>query len=139
MALDGLERLLKEKYPSRPLKSLGNKNPSVNFIRYADDFIVTGRSKDLLEREIKPLIEQFLRERGLELSPTKTIITHVETGFDFFGQNVRRYPDGKRRIKPSKKNVKRFLGDIRRTIKAALGFICRRSDQATQPQNTRLG
>jgi len=121
MALDGLERLLKEKYPSRPLKSLGNKNPSVNFIRYADDFIVTGRSKDLLEREVKPLIEQFLRERGLELSPTKTIITHVETGFDFLGQNVRRYPDGKRRIKPSKKNVKRFLDDIRRTIKAALG------------------
>jgi RNA-directed DNA polymerase len=121
MALDGLERLLKEKYPSRPLKSLGNKNPSVNFIRYADDFIVTGRSKDLLEKEIKPAIEQFLRERGLELSPTKTIITHVETGFDFLGQNVRRYPDGKRRIKPSKKNVKTFLNGIRRTIKAALG------------------
>jgi len=93
MALDGLERLLKEKYPSRPLKSLGNKNPLVNFIRYADDFIVTGRSKDLLERELNPLIEQFLRERGLELSPTKTIITHVETGFDFLGQNVRRYPE----------------------------------------------
>lgn len=121
MALDGLERLLNEKYPSRPLKSLGNKNPSVNFIRYADDFIVTGRSKDLLEREVKPLIEQFLRERGLELSPTKTIITHVETGFDFLGQNVRRYPDGKRRIKPSKKNVKTFLDGIRGTIKAALG------------------
>jgi RNA-directed DNA polymerase len=121
LALDGLERLLKEKYPSRPLKSLGNKNPSVNFIRYADDFIVTGRSKDLLERDVKPLIEQFLRERGLELSPTKTVITHVETGFDFLGQNVRRYPDGKRRIKPSKKNVKNFLDDIRRTIKAALG------------------
>lgn len=121
MALDGLERLLKEKYPWRPLKSLGNKNPSVNFIRYADDFIVTGRSKDLLEREVKPLIEQFLRERGLELSPTKTVITHVKTGFDFLGQNVRRYPDGKRRIKPSKKNVKRFLDDIRGTIKAALG------------------
>jgi RNA-directed DNA polymerase len=121
MALDGLERVLKEKYPSRPLKSWDNKNPSVNFIRYADDFIVTGRSKDLLERDVKPLIEQFLRERGLELSPTKTVITHVKIGFDFLGQNVRRYPDGKRRIKPSKKNVKTFLDDIRRTIKAALG------------------
>jgi RNA-directed DNA polymerase len=122
MALDGLERVLKEKYPSRKLlKSLDNKNPSVNFIRYADDFIVTGRSKDLLERESKPLIEQFLRERGLELSPTKTVITHVKTGFDFLGQNVRRYPDGKRRIKPSKKNVETFLDDARRTIKTALG------------------
>ncbi len=69
-ALDGLERVLKEKYPSRrPVKSFGGKNPSVNFIRYADDFIVTSKSKELLEREIKPLIEQFLQERGLELSP----------------------------------------------------------------------
>jgi len=121
-ALDGLERVLKEKYPSRrPVKSFGGKNPSVNFIRYADDFIVTSKSKELLERDIKPLIERFLQERGLELSPTKTVITHVKDGFDFLGQNVRRYPDGKRRIKPSKKNVKTFLDDIRRTIKAALG------------------
>jgi len=75
----------------------------------------------LLERDVKPLIERFLRERGLELSPAKTVITHVNTGFDFLGQNVRRYPDGKRRIKPSKKNVRTFLGNIRRIIKAALG------------------
>ena len=116
-ALDGLERVLKEKYPSRrPVKSFGGKNPSVNFIRYADDFIVTSKSKELLERDIKPLIERFLQERGLELSPTKTVITYVKDGFDFLGQNVRRYPDGKRRIKPSKKNVKTFLDDVRRNF-----------------------
>ena len=55
-------------------------------------------SKELLEEEIKPIVEQFLQERGLELSPTKTVITHVEKGFDFLGQNVRRYPNGKLRI-----------------------------------------
>ena len=121
-ALDGLERVLKEKYPSRrPVKSFGGKNPSVNFIRYADDFVVTSKSKELLERDIKPLIEQFLRERGLELSPSKTVITHVKDGFDFLGQTVRRYPDGKLRVKPSKKNVKAFLEDVRKTIKASLG------------------
>jgi RNA-directed DNA polymerase len=121
-ALDGLERVLKDKYPARrPVKALGGKTPSVNFVRYADDFIVTSKSKELLERDIKPLIEHFLRERGLELSPMKTVITHVEKGFDFLGQNVRRYPDGKLRIKPSKKNVRTFLEDIRKTIKAALG------------------
>jgi len=94
----------------------------VNFIRYADDFVITGKSKELLEGEVKPLVEQFLQERGLELSPTKTVITHVEKGFDFLGQNVRRYPNGKLLIKPSRKNVKTFLDGIRRTIKAALGF-----------------
>jgi RNA-directed DNA polymerase len=122
-ALDGLEQLLKEKYPKgRPLKSLKGIRPCVNLIRYADDFVITGKSKELLEGEVKPLVEQFLQKRGLELSPTKTVITHVEKGFDFLGQNVRRYPNGKLLIKPSKKNVKTFLGGIRRTIKAALGM-----------------
>ena len=122
-ALDGMERLLKEKFPPRrPLPSLGGKLPCVNFIRYADDFIITGRTKELLEGEIKPLVEQFLHERGLELSPVKTVITHVEQGFDFLGQNVRKYPNGKLLIKPSRKNVKVFLGGIRKTIKAGLGM-----------------
>jgi RNA-directed DNA polymerase len=114
---------LKEKFPtSRPLPSLGGKSPCVNLIRYADDFIITGRTKELLEGEVKPLIEQFLLERGLELSPRKTIITHVEQGFDFLGQNVRKYPNGKLLIKPSKKNIKTFLDGIRGNIKAALGM-----------------
>jgi RNA-directed DNA polymerase len=122
-ALDGLERLLKEKFPTRrPLSSLGGKFPCVNLIRYADDFIITGRTKELLEGEIKPLVEQFLQKRGLALSPAKTVITHVGKGFDFLGQNVRKYPNGKLLIKPSKKNVKTFLGGIRKTIKAALGM-----------------
>src|ERR1017187_9645100 len=122
-ALDGLERVLREKYPAATrLKSVGNQRPSVNFIRYADDFVITGKSKELLEGEVKFLVEQFLQERGLELSPTKTVITHVEKGFDFLGQNVRRYPNGKLLIKPSKKNIKTFLDGIRRTIKATLGM-----------------
>src|SRR5437660_421329 len=122
-ALDGLERLLKDKFPPRkPLSSLGGKLPCVNLIRYADDFIITGRSKELLEGEIQPLVEQSLQPRGLELSPAKTVITHVDKGFDFLGQNVRKYPNGKVLIKPSKKNIKTFLDGIRGKIKAALGM-----------------
>src|SRR6202022_4270027 len=122
-ALDGLERLLKEKFPTnKPLSSLGGKLPCVNLIRYADDFIITGRPKDFLEEEKKSPVEQFLQERGLELSPAKTVITHVEKGFDFLGQNVRKYPNGKLLIKPSKKNVKVFLDGIRKIIKGALGM-----------------
>ena len=121
-ALDGLERLLKGKYPTGTrLRSLGGKYPSVNLIRYADDFVITGKTKELLEGEIKPLVEQFLRERGLELSPTKTVVTNVTQGFDFLGQNVRRYPNGKLLIKPSRKSIQRFLAGIREIIKAALG------------------
>ena len=94
----------------------------MHFIRYADDFIITGRTKELLEEQVKPLVEQFLQLRGLELSPKKTVITHVEQGFDFLGQNVRKYPKGKLLIKPSKKNVKTFLDGIRKIIKASLGL-----------------
>jgi RNA-directed DNA polymerase len=52
-----------------------------------------------VQKEIKPLVEQFLQERGLDLSPAKTVITHVEKGFDFLGQNVCKYPNGKLLIK----------------------------------------
>jgi RNA-directed DNA polymerase len=63
--------------------------------RWADDFIITGSSKELLEHEVKPLVEAFLQERGLELSLEKTRITPVKTGFDFLGQQVRKYGNGK--------------------------------------------
>ena len=122
-ALDGLERLLRKKFPEGTrLKSLGGKSASVNFIRYADDFVITSKSKEILEGKVQPVVEQFLQQRGLELSPKKTVITHVEKGFDFLGQNVRRYPNGKLLIKPSKKNLKTFLDGIRQTIRNARGM-----------------
>src|SRR5439155_22151785 len=65
---------------------------------YADDFIVTGRSKVLLEYGVQPLVEHFWSERGLELSHEKTRITHIQTGFDFLGQNLRRYATTGRNI-----------------------------------------
>ncbi len=80
MVLDGLEKKLREKYPKATPKS---RNAKVNFVRYCDDFIITGSSKELLATEVKPIVEQFLAERGLELSPEKTTITHISNGFDF--------------------------------------------------------
>jgi RNA-directed DNA polymerase len=65
-------------------------------------------------------LERGLRERGLELSSEKTRITHIEEGFDFLGQNVRKYKTGKRRtllIKPARKNVHAHLEKIREIIK----------------------
>jgi RNA-directed DNA polymerase len=117
LALDGLERLLASHYSKT---SRAGKRAKVNFVRYADDFIVTGSSQELLEQEVKPLVEQFMRERGLELSPEKTVITHIEQGFDFLGQTIRKYRYGKRAkffITPSKKNVKAFLLKVRTRIK----------------------
>jgi RNA-directed DNA polymerase len=121
MTLDGLENVLKSTFreDTNRKNAEGRRtyySPKVNLIRYADDFIITGISKDLLEKEVKPLVEEFLAKRGLALSQEKTNITHIEEGFDFLGQNVRKY-DGKMLIKPSKKNVLKFLGDIREAIR----------------------
>jgi RNA-directed DNA polymerase len=112
LTLDGLERTIQA-----PFQTTGRarKAVKVNVVRYADDFIVTGSSQELLEQQIKPLIEKFLSERGLELSPEKTCITHIENGFDFLGQNVRKY-NGKLLIKPASKNVRALLDKVRGII-----------------------
>src|SRR5439155_8049517 len=116
LPLDSLEKMLIEHFP----KVKTGNGALMNFVRYADDFIVTGRTKQLLEQEVKPLIEQFMSERGLQLSSEKTTIAHIEDGFDFLGQNVRKYKAGKRHkllIKPSNKNVQAHLEKIREIIK----------------------
>src|SRR5262249_16414910 len=81
MALDGLERILRKKFPHSGARATKGKNKQVNLVRFADDFIITGISKEVLEEEVKPLVTDFLQQRGLELSEEKTRITHIEEGF----------------------------------------------------------
>lgn len=114
LALDGLEDLLQSHFGKKNTKA--SYKTKVNYVRYADDFIITGISKELLEDEVKPLVEAFMAERGLTLAPEKTLLTHIDDGFDFLGQNVRKY-DGKLLIKPSHKNVKTLLKKIRDIVK----------------------
>ena len=113
--MDGLERLLKNKF--KRYWSKGRQiNPKVNLVRYADDFIITGASEELLRNEVLPLVKEFMHERGLELSDEKTVITNIHDGFDFLGCNIRKYGD-KLLTKPSKQNVKSIMRKIRGTIK----------------------
>ncbi len=112
LTLDGLERAVHDAVPRRS---------RVNFVRYADDFIITGKSRRLLEEQVKPAVEAFLRVRGLELSSEKTVITHLTQGFTFLGQTFRRR--GKvLRITPAKEGVLaliRKVGTLIRTHVAA--------------------
>lgn len=114
-ALDGLEEALAARFGRKG--SHNSKGNKVNLVRYADDFIVTGASRELLETEALPLVRDFLASRGLRLSVEKTHITHVDQGFDFLGWNVRKY-DGKMLIKPSRKNVKAFLAKVREVVRS---------------------
>lgn len=114
LTLDGLEALLTEKFPRRQEKGVWI-HPKVHLVRYADDFIITGNSPEWLVTEVRPLVEEFLRERGLELSAEKTHVTRIQDGFDFLGQNIRKY-GGKLLVTPSKKNTKAFLTKVREVI-----------------------
>jgi len=118
MTLDGIETMLADKYhkneSGKTNKKLSSKN-KVNFVRYADDFIVTANTEEIA-KEAKELIKEFLKDRGLELSDEKTLITPIDTGFDFLGWNFRKY-NGKLLVKPSKKSIEKVIDKIRDTIK----------------------
>jgi len=111
MTLDGLEARLAEKFPRAKMTGL-----KMNMVRYADDFIITGRTKEWLENEVQPVVVEFLAARGLVLSPEKTKVTHIKDGFDFLGWNIRKY-NGKLLMKPSNANVKGHLDKVRDIIK----------------------
>ena len=116
MTLDGLERILRERFPTRRKENGKILFYKVNFVRYADDFIITGESPELLKNEVLPIVRAFLTVRGLQLSEEKTLITHIDDGFDFLGKNIRKY-NGKLLIKPSKASVTSFLQKVRSIIK----------------------
>ncbi|EBD6544506.1 group II intron reverse transcriptase/maturase [Salmonella enterica] len=111
MALDGLEPLLRKTFGK--LNTPKARKYKVNYVRYADDFVVSGINPEVLQYEVLPLIKEFMAERGLELSTEKTLITSIESGFDFLGQNIRKYR-GKILIKPSRKSLKHFCQEIKR-------------------------
>jgi RNA-directed DNA polymerase len=111
MTLDGLEAVVRSAVPRRS---------RVNFIRYADDFIITGKSKRLLEENVKPAVEKFLAERGLSLSEEKTVITYVKKGFTFLGQTFRKH-GGKLHITPSKEGVLALVRKVGTIIRKHVG------------------
>ncbi len=99
---------------------LKTRKLKVGVVRYADDFIITGASKEVLETIVRPWVEGFLAVRGLRLSEAKTKIVHIDEGFDFLGWNFRKYSE-KLLIKPSKKNVQAFYEKLRKVIGDNLG------------------
>ena len=107
MTLDGIEKILEERFPK----------VKVHFIRYSDDFLVTVPSKEIAN-EVREIICDFLAIRGLELSPEKTVITHIDSGFDFLGWNFRKYK-GKLLIKPSQKSIKSITQKLKTIVSKA--------------------
>jgi RNA-directed DNA polymerase len=114
MVLDGLETVLKRQFPRW-------KGYKVNFIRYADDFIITSSSKEVIRNEIVPVVKDFLKVRGLVLSEDKSKITHINEGFDFLSQNIRKYK-GKLLIRPSRQSVQSFKDKLKALLRSHRGI-----------------
>jgi len=85
-ALNGMQNALNKVFCKQVSNSSNKTNyfSSINLIRYAGDFIVTGQSQRQLET-VKKVLSEFLLPRGLELHPDKTKIVHINEGFDFLG------------------------------------------------------
>ncbi len=126
LVLDGLEGCVQGSRASKHRRA-----HNINFVRYADDFIVTASSEAVLREEIIPKINAFLEPRGVRLSEQKTKVTHISQGFDFLGQTIRKFERrdgrlGKIQITPSRASFK--------AIKAKVKAICKASGGLTQAQ-----
>ncbi|MET0102586.1 MAG: group II intron reverse transcriptase/maturase [Sedimenticola sp.] len=86
-------------------------------VRYADDFVVITNDGIKGVRRTKQEIKAFLEgELKLTLSEEKTLITHVNKGYDFLGFNVRRVkPEGRWvvHLRPTQKSVQRVKAKIK--------------------------
>jgi RNA-directed DNA polymerase len=96
-------------------------------VRYADDFVCFCKTKEDAER-VQGILVEWLKERGLTLSPEKTKIVHLTEGFEFLGFHIRHYPapltsrtGWKLLIKPSKKSAQKVRDHLREEWDKARG------------------
>ncbi|HNB73558.1 MAG TPA: group II intron reverse transcriptase/maturase [Acidobacteriota bacterium] len=119
IALDGMEAWLTTHTRTRCYQYEGKTTkqvvPTYGFIRYADDFVITAKTKEDIEA-IVPKVSEWLALRGLKLNEEKTRIGSVAEGFDFLGFNIRQYR-GKCLIKPQKEKVQAKVKELKEWLR----------------------
>jgi RNA-directed DNA polymerase len=137
IALHGLEEVVARAFPKTRRRAGTKVQWTPTVIRYADDFVVFHQDLGVIER-CKEVIQEWLRDMGLELKPSKTVISHTleehagQVGFDFLGFTVRQVRVGKHHsgrngrrqllgfktlIKPSKAKVKQHHAQLRHLLR----------------------
>lgn len=98
-------------------------NGLVQLIRYADDFLLLTNGTRDQAQAIKEEFQQILENLGLELAVDKTMITHLNDGFDFLGFHIQReqvpqYQGRKRNvyIRPTEKNIERLKQKVTKML-----------------------
>jgi RNA-directed DNA polymerase len=108
-----------QSFPPGRRSSLRRKGqPTYRLIRYADDFVLmvkgTRAQAEALKEEIATLLAKMLR---LTLSAEKTLVTHIDAGFDFLGFRIQRKAHGGRQHVYTFASRKAFDA-VRRAVKA---------------------
>lgn len=120
------------------IKKGRGKAPWVHLVRYADDFVVTAVSKRMLRGPITQCINEFLKERGLQLNTEKTTITNLKQGFNFLGFHFKLFSFAKAKsgsgyvflVQPAKANIKKIKAKVKRVVTASKNLSA--VDQITQ-------
>ena len=94
------------------LNGIEEIHPSV---RYADDMVFFLKPKDNAEKILEK-VQQFLAERGMNISAEKTKTTRTTAGFDFLGWHFKVLGNGKYRCVPSEDNYEKFRKKIKAIV-----------------------
>ncbi|MDE5082584.1 MAG: reverse transcriptase domain-containing protein [Trichodesmium sp. St16_bin2-tuft] len=84
-------------------------------LRYADDMVFFLKPKDNAEKILEK-VQQFLAERGMNISAEKTKTTRTTAGFDFLGWHFKVLGNGKYRCVPSEDNYEKFRKKIKAIV-----------------------
>lgn len=146
--LNGLEKVVKEaihpltrsKGQRMQIKHRDGKyrriSLSTECIRYADDFIVITRSKNILDKYINPAINKFLEQRGVWLNPQKTKeyqLADPNAQLDFLGYTFKytrkwsskrtviysRHTPGAIALYPNSKKLINFISGLKAIVHAS--------------------
>lgn len=127
IALHGLENHLRDfvaKLPNKPHENANRgsapKRKALSVIRYADDFVLIHRNKEILELCVEET-RKWLKLVGLEISEDKSSLKDGRQGFNFLGFQiiqVRKIKVGKYKVKiqPSRKSQAKLLLKIRQIV-----------------------
>ena len=102
MLLDGLQSYIYDGlYPQG-----GVDYPDGSMIRFADDIVVTARTRERAEK-IMQIVSDFLSSRGLGFNQSKTYIAHISDGFTFLSWHFQEQK-GVLNIQPTDGSIKRI-------------------------------
>jgi len=119
MTLDGLQTAIY--YNLRNENTKGMDYADGDLIRYADDMLITARTRETAEK-IKEILVSFLSVRGLRLSEEKTqIIDTRNDGFDFLNRHYRYLNSNVFIGEPSKEAIAKMTQKLRELITPYIG------------------